>query len=321
MKQQASRSKRPKTRYKVKNWSAYNKALVNRGDITMWIEEGIEQIWYHQGPTQRGGQFVYSDEAIRIGLTVRQIFHLPFRQTEGFLKSITKLMGLNVHVPNYSRLCRRMKTLTVQIVPEKKITDIVFDGSGLKVFGEGEWKVRQHGPSKRRTWRKLYIGLDPDSQEVQVMDVTQNSVHDADAAKSLLGQHEMPELKRFYGDGGFDKWKVYDILEQLKVKPIIPPQKNAKIKIHGNTRGKPKARDKTIRLIRKKGRKGWKIQSRYHKRSLSETFFFRYKTIFGDHLKSRILESQKNEVILNTIILNKMIRIGKPESYKVSSVA
>lgn len=321
MKRHASRSKRPKTRYKVKNWPAYNEALVNRGNITMWIEEGSEKAWYHEGTAQRGAQFVYSDEAIKIGLTVRQIFHLPFRQTEGFLLSITRLMGMRVRVPDYSVLCRRMKNLAVQVKPGKHITDLVFDGSGLKVFGEGEWKVRQHGPGKRRTWRKLYIGLDPESKAVQVVDVTLNSVHDADAAKSMLEQHEMPDLKRFYGDGGFDKWKVYEILEKRNVKPIIPPQKNARIKRHGNSHGKPLARDKTIRIIRKKGRKRWKVHCGYHKRSLSENFFFRYKTVFGDHLKSRISENQKMEVILNTIILNKMIKIGKPESYKVRNAA
>ncbi len=287
----------------------------------MWIEEGSEKAWYHEGPAQRGAQFVYSDEAIKIGLTIRQIFHLPFRQTEGFLKSITRLMEMKVQVPDYTVLCRRMRNIPAQIKPGKNITDIVFDGSGLKVFGEGEWKVRQHGPGKRRTWRKLHIGLDPDGKEVQVVDITPNSVHDADAAKSMLEQNEMPDLKKFYGDGGYDKWKVYEVLEKLKVKPIIPPQRNARIKKHGNSRGKPLARDKTIRMIRKKGRKGWKIHSGYHRRSLSENFFFRYKTVFGEHLKSRISENQKIEVILNTIILNKMIKVGKPQSYKVRSAA
>ena len=287
----------------------------------MWIEAGSEKRWYYKGPAHRGGQFVYSDAAIKIGLTLRQILHLPFRQAEGFLKSVTQIMGMNVRVPDYTRLCRRMQTFSVQIKPGKRITDIVFDGSGLKVFGEGEWKVRQHGPGKRRTWRKLYIGLDPDSKQVQVMDVTPNSVHDADAAKSLLEQNPIPGLKRFYGDGGFDKWKVYEVLEKQKVNPIIPPQKNARIKRHGNSRGKPFARDKTIRMIRKNGREGWKIQSGYHRRSLSENFFFRYKTVFGEHLRSRILQNQKTEVIINTIILNKMIKIGGPKSYKVKYAA
>lgn len=287
----------------------------------MWIEHGSEKTWYYKGPQQRGGQFVYSEHAIEIGLTVRQIFRLPLRQTEGFLRSITELMNMNVRVPDYTCLCRRMQKLSIEIKPGKGITDIVFDGTGLKVFGEGEWKVRQHGPGKHRTWRKLYIGLDPVCKEVQVMDTTMNSVHDSDAAKSLLEHYPMPGLKRFYGDGGFDKWKVYEVLERLKVKPIIPPQKNARIKRHGNSRTKPLARDKTIRKIRKKGRKAWKIQSGYHKRSLSENFFFRYKTIFGGHLKSRSFENQKNEVKLNTIILNKMMRSGKPESYKFRTAA
>lgn len=282
----------------------------------MWIAEGCEKQWYYQGPSQRGAQYLYSDEAIHLALTIRQLLGLAFRQTEGFLQSVTRLMKVDVSVPNYTILCRRMKTLSVHITPRKKVTDIAFDGTGLKVYGEGEWKVRQHGPSKRRTWRKIYIGVDPDTKQVQLMEVTSNATHDSDAAKALLERYPMPDLQRFYGDGGFDKWKVYDVLEKLSVEPIIPPQKNAKIKRHGNSSGRPLDRDRTIRFIRKKGRTQWKIQSGYHKRNLSENFFFRYKTIFGDELKSKTFENQKMEVKLNTQILNKMIERGCPKSCK-----
>ena len=309
---QASRSLRPKTQYKVKNWSAYNKALKLRGSITLWIDKDSESKWYYKGPTQRGAQFVYSDDAIRIALTVRQVFHLAFRQTEGFMDSIIKLIHLNVTTPDYSVLCRRMKGLAVKVKTNKAVTDIVFDGTGLKLFGEGEWKVRQYGHSKRRSWRKLYIGMDIEGKQVQVVDVTPNSVHDCDTVPQMLGRIETPSLKRFYGDGGFDKWKVYETLKKFKVEPIIPPQKNAKIKQHGNRTGKPLARDNTIRLIRKHGRKKWKEMTGYHKRSLVENFFFRYKTIIGDHLKSRLTENQKTEADLNINILNKMLKIGAP---------
>lgn len=318
---QVSRSRRPKTRYKVKNWSEYNKALMNRGSITMWMAAGSEAAWYYQGPTQRGAQYTYSDQAIETALTLRQIFDLPFRQTQGFLQSVTALMKMKVSVPDYSVLCRRMKKLSVHIKPGKKITDLVFDGTGLKVYGEGEWKVKQHGACKRRTWRKLHIGLDPKSRQVQVMEVTSNAVHDADAAHQMLEQNKLPDLKRVYGDGAFDQWKLHLALDERNAKPVIPPRQGARIARHGNKAGKPLPRDAIIRLIRKYGRKPWKRRSGYHKRSLVENFFFRYKTIFGEHLKSRIMQNQKTEATINASILNQMLRIGAPQSYKVHSAS
>lgn len=316
---QASRSRRPKTPYKVKNWPEYNQALVNRGNITLWISPEYEAQWYYQGPTQQGGQFKYSDLVIEAALTVRQLLRLPFRQTKGFVTSLVKLMRMQVDTPSYSQLCRRMKNLKINFRGKSanEITDIALDGSGMKVYGEGEWKVRQHGVGKRRTWRKLHIGLDPDSKQVMLMEVTTNSVHDSEAAQEMLERNDLAGIRRAYGDGAYDTWQLHYMLEEMGIEAIIPPRKGSKIAVHGNRKGKPLPRDEIIRSIRKHGLKNWKRQSGYHRRSLVENFFFRYKTTFGDRFKSRSMKNQTVEATINIRILNKMFSLGAPKSYKV----
>src|SRR3954451_10641880 len=139
--------------YRIRNWKQYNDALVNRGSLALWVDQAALEAWRNQGPTRRGAQFDYSDTAIQCLLTLRAVYHLTLRATEGFARSLLELMGLNLPVPDYTTLCRR--AATVRITLPKKARGpfrLVIDSTGLKVYGEGEWKVRRHGYSKRRTW-------------------------------------------------------------------------------------------------------------------------------------------------------------------------
>lgn len=194
---------------------------------------------------------------------------------------------------------------------------IVMDSTGLKVYGEGEWKVRQHGYGKHRTWRKIHIAVDPDTGMIQAAEMTTNGVDDAAMVKPVLEKIKR-KVKTFSGDGAYDKFeKVYDVLEKKKIKPVIPPQKNACIKKHGNCKGRKLSRDKAIRYIRAHGRRKWKVDHKYHKRSMAENTMYRYKTILGDKLQSRTFERQCVETQLSCKILNKMNLCGMPISIKV----
>ena len=163
-KQNKKPQSRPKTLYHVKNWSAYETALVQRGSITFWLADDFASTWHYAGAKQRGAQFDYSDQAIRIMLTVKEVFHLTNRAVEGFMRSLFQLLNIHLAVPDHSTLSKRGKTLPVPL-PKKAHgpLTIVMDSTGLKIYGEGEWKVRTHGKSKRRTWRKLHVGVDADS--------------------------------------------------------------------------------------------------------------------------------------------------------------
>ena len=167
MPKQKSTQPRPKTLYRVKNWSEYDKALVQRGSITFWMSEGFEKTWLYTGEKQRGSQFDYTDQAILVMLTVKEIFHLSNRGVEGFVRSLFRMMKIDLPVPDHSTLSKRGKDLKVKL-PKKtnQSLNIVMDSTGLKIYGEGEWKVRMHGVSKRRTWRKLHLGANPEDGEI-----------------------------------------------------------------------------------------------------------------------------------------------------------
>ena len=156
MPKQKSTQSRPKTLYRVKNWSEYDKALVQRGSITFWMSDDFEKTWMYTGEKQRGSQFDYTDQAILMMLTVKEVFHLTNRGMEGFVRSLFRMMKIDLPVPDHSTLSKRDKDLKVKL-PKKtsQSLNIVMDSTGLKIYGEGEWKVRMHGVSKRRTSSRM----------------------------------------------------------------------------------------------------------------------------------------------------------------------
>jgi hypothetical protein len=301
--------------YKITNWSKYNESLVQRGSITFWFcEETIEK-WRHDNANPGVGHpFVYSDTAVECLLVLRELFQLPYRQTEGLGKSLVELMRIELDIPDYTSLAKRAAKLGVSLDIAKHTgpIDVVVDSTGLKVFGEGEWKMRKHGKSKRRTWRKLHLAVNPQTHEIEAETLTENSCDDASQVDDLLDQ-ATGKIGRFYGDGAYDKWKVYETLGSRKIRAIIPPQRNAKIKRHGNSRGRPLSRDVALRAIRHRGRRQWKEDVGYHRRSLSETAMYRMKCCFGDHLKNREIQNQRTETRLRSKILNKFTHLGLPQ--------
>ncbi len=304
-----------KSSYKITNWRKYNESLVNRGSITFWFNDSVIDEWEHANEEPKVGHpFVYSDAAIECLLVLREVFHLPYRQTEGFARSLTQLMQVEIPIPDYTSLAKRAANLGIalDVARRKGSIDVVVDSTGLKVFGEGEWKARKHGASKRRTWRKLHLAINPATQEIEAEVLTDNSGHDADQVDDLLEQIESP-IDSFAGDGAYDQWKVYGTLAEDEIQAIISPRRHAKIKQNGNSSDPPLERDEAIREIRRVGRKQWKKDVGYHRRSLSETAMYRMKTCFGNHLKNRLLENQRSEARLRCKVLNHFTHLGLPE--------
>jgi hypothetical protein len=311
-----------KVTYRVRNWAAYNDSLVQRGSLTVWISDEVIEGWRPtpNGRRQRGGQMEYSDRAIECLLTLKAVFKLPYRQTEGFGRSIMTLLGVKVAVPHYTTLCKRSADLTVDwsVSPVQGAKHIVVDSTGLKVYGEGEWKVRQHGYSKRRTWRKLHLSVNEATQSIEAVVLTEAGVDDAEAGGQLLDETAGP-IEQVSGDGSYDKRKFYDACVEREVQHItIPPQRNARIWQHGNSSKPPLPRDQNLRRIRRVGRKRWKQESGYHRRSLAETAMFRFKIIFGNTLSTRTLPRQITEARIKCAALNRMTQLGMPESYQVT---
>jgi len=314
--------KQKKDKYGVTNWSSYNKSLIGRGDISIWIEEEALDNWYYQGPDQQGAQYVYSDKCIECLLQLKAVFKLPYCQLEGFSSSIIKLMYFNIEIPSYTQISRRAKEISIDIEAPKSKKPMfwVIDSTGLKVYGEGEWKTRKHGISKRRTWRKLHLGVDEKTGFIHAQVLTENGKGDGDAQQvtEMLDQVKTP-IDRFSGDGAYDTYEIWELLKELEIEGIIPPQENAVYWIDDNGDLLDLDRNKILEKIDEIGVVDWKKASNYHRRSLSETAMMRFKIIFGSTLYSRIFEKQQTEAAIKIKCLNKMTRIGMPISKKISA--
>ena len=305
-------------KYRIRNWKEYNKALINRVSISIWFSDDVIEKWNAKQSIKRGRPKIYSDEAILCMLMIKSVYKLPLRALRGFMISIINMLGLCLKTPCYTRISRRASELGQEIkqLGNKKVTDIVFDSSGLKVYGEGEWKVKKHGKSKRRTWRKIHIAMCPNNHELIVSYLGENNEADCEVIPKIA-KHLPKSIKRGYGDGAYDTDGCHAIFHSMGIESIVPPKKGA---ILHESESKPwmKSRNDAIRAIIGLGndddaRKLWKILAGYHKRSLVETGFYRWKTIFGDKLKSRKLTNQKGEVYAKSMAFNKMTSLGMPK--------
>jgi IS5 family transposase len=310
--------KKTKAKYRLRNWSEYNRALVQRGSLTLWITEDVLQTWHStEAETKRGRPRTYTDTAIMTMATLQEIYHLGLRQTEGLMESIGELLHLEVAIPDYTTLSRRRATVEI-VLPRTRSTEalhVVVDSTGVKVFGEGEWKVRQHGYTYRRTWRKVHVGVDEASGEIVAAVVTTNNYSDSQLLPDLLAQVDDP-IRQVSGDGGYDNRNCYEAIRARQAHATIPPQHNAKIWQHGNSKAERLARDENLRRIRQIGRAAWKQECGYHRRSLAETTMFRLKTIFGDRVTAHGFAGQAAQVLVRCAALNRMTQLGKPDSYQ-----
>ena len=306
-----------KQKYTVTNWSTYNKALENRGDITFMISDEVIANWYSDEPLQRGAQEKYSDTCIEAIMMFKTVFHLAYRQSRGFTQGILKLMKLeHLEVPSFSQVNRRFRAMDILPfdIPKSGSITIAIDSTGVKVYGEGEWKCRKHGWSKRRTWRKLHLGVDPDTGFIHCHTTTTNFESDESQVDNLLDQVEA-EIDEVYLDGAYDAQTCYDGLLERDIYPIIPPPKNAVSwywEEPGDADNYP--RNQFIERIDEVGRAEWKKEVGYHRRSLSETAMFRYKIIFGSQHYFRSLETQTQENKMKIKTLNQMTAHGMPIS-------
>jgi hypothetical protein len=194
---------------------------------------------------------------------------------------------------------------------------LVVDSTGAKVYGEGEWKVRQHGWSTHRTWRKLHIGLDERTKDILLGAVTTNAVADGEMLAPLM-EELPPDIKvaQVSADGAYDTRACYETLTRRCVPVIaIPPHRNARIFCHGNAHAPPHPRDENLRRIREIGRKKWKDAIGYHRRSIAENAMFRLKTVFTDKVRSVKLANQRIQLLLRCRALNRMSTLGMPDSY------
>jgi len=313
-------TKPTKQTYRIRNWAEYNAALIQRGSFTLWLDEAMIERWYNAEKSgRRGASNIYSDLAIQCALTLKAVYRLPLRATQGFLASLLHLMQVPLTPPHYSTCCRRQATLDVRIprTPSTEARHLVVDSTGLKVFGEGEWKVRQHGYSKRRTWRKLHVAVDEATQEIVATLATTNNVGDGEVLPNLLDQVPEP-IAQVSADGSYDTRACHEVIAQRQATAAIPPREHAQ-PWEPNPDGTVHPRTAILERIGQIGLAQWKKESGYHRRSLAETSMFRLKTLFGAQLQARSFDAQVAEAYVRCAALNIMTRLGMPDSYRIGA--
>ena len=308
----------PKPRYRVTNWREYDEALRRRGSLTVWFTDDAIAAWRAEPRTTPGGQPYYSALAITTALTLRAVFHLALRQTEGLIGSIITLLGLALTVPDHSTMCRRSKTLVLPPLRRSETgpLHLLVDSTGLKLGGAGEWLIEKHGTSRRRSWRKLHIGIDAGSGEIVAIELTDKDVDDAALTGALLDQVSDP-IASFTADGAYDQDRVYEAVAERHpdAAVIVPPRSTATLSASAGTA--PTRRDQHILEIAGHGRMGWQKSSGYNVRAKVEAAIGRYKRVIGDALRSRTDETEATEVAIAAAVLNRMLGLGRPNYVRI----
>jgi hypothetical protein len=250
---------------------------------------------------------------------VRAVFHLALRQTEGLIGSVIALLGLALTVPDHSTMCRRSKTLVLPPLrrSESGPLNLLVDSTGLKLGGAGEWLVKKHGTSRRRSWRKLHIGIDAGSGEIVAIELTEKDVDDAARTGALLDQVTDP-VASFTADGAYDQDRVYQAVAERHpdAAVIVPPRSTATPSASAGTA--PTRRDQHIQEIAEHGRMGWQKSSDYNVRAKVEAAIGRYKRVIGDALRSRTDETEATEVAIAAAALNRMLGLGRPNCIRIA---
>lgn len=311
-----------KAKYQVRNWSQYNKALVTRGSLDIWISEDL--LSSQPSPDSAHGNQRYSDSLIECCLTLRQVYNLTLRATQGFVESLFRLLKLEITAPDYSTLSRRAAYLQINLRAKSSAKlHLLVDSTGVQVIGGTEWGYIKHKKQRKQLWRKLHIALDSDSLDIHAAVMSESQRADGNYLEPLIEQVNDP-IACVIGDGAYDKKPCYRVAYELQFEPVFPPQYNAvvqrnKIKIDPALT----KRDELISYLTggksyKNRMTRWKNKTNYHRRSLAETTMSRLKFLFGDKMKSKKISNQETDLRIRCAIINRINRLGMPDTCKVT---
>ena len=286
----------------------------------MWFSDAAIEGWRAAPRTTRGGQPWYSPLAILTALTLRAVFRLALRQTEGLIGSALHLLGLALAVPDHTTLCRRAETLQVPRPGRRRdgeAVHLLVDSTGLKLCGAGEWLLEKHGTKTRRSWRKLHIGVDADTGQIVAAALTTNDVDDGSQVGPLLGQ-VTTSVASFTADGAYDREGVAAAVAERhpEAAVIVPPRSTAVPSETAETG--PTQRDHHLQCIAEHGRAAWQKASGYNTRARVEAAIGRFKQVIGDGLRCRTDQRRATEVEVAVHVLNRMLELGRPISVRIA---
>ncbi len=295
---------------------------MRRGSLTFWVDEEAVQAW--RDATRRGLRGgrprVYADTAIECALMVRAVFPLSLRATQGFLEFLVELMDVPLPVPDYTTVSRLQAGLALELgsLHTSKPRHVVIDTTGLKIFGAGEWYVRKHsmGQGRRRSWRKLHLGVDEATKEIVAVDLSTSSVHDSPHMPEVLDRVR-DEVCQVSGDRAYDTGTCYQAILAPGAMPTIPPRRNARLSTAKDPPAFRAQRDAVVRRIEAEGRYPWRTSSGATRQSLAENAVSRFKALLGVKLAARRFENQQVEALVKCRVLNRMASLGLPISERV----
>jgi Transposase DDE domain len=310
----------PKQKHKLMNWREYDAGLRQRGSLTVWFTDDAIEGWQAEPRTTQGGQPWYSSLAILTALTLKAVFRLALRQTEGLIGSVITLLGLDLAVPDHTTLCRRAETLEVPRPQARRVgkpPHLLVDSTGLKLCGAGEWLAEKHGARTRRSPRKLHLGLDAGTGQIVAVAVTAKEVDDGAEVGALLNQVRGP-VASFAADGAYDQEGVSAAVAERHpdAATIVPTRSTAVPSETAETA--PTQRDRHLHSIAEHGRAAWQKASGYTKRARAEAAIGRFKQVIVDGLRSRTDERRATEVDVAVHALIRMTELGRPISVRIA---
>ncbi|WP_431272203.1 IS5 family transposase [Dankookia sp. P2] len=308
----------PKQKHRVTNWAEYDVGLRARGSLTVWFTPEAIEAWKAEPRTGRGGQPIYSALTIATALTLRAVFRLALRQTEGLIGSILQLLGLDLAVPDHSTLSRRAETLEVTRPRcEREPVHLLVDSTGLRLCGPSSWLDEKHGSKRRRAWKMLHLATDADTGQIVASLLTDRDADDGSQVGPLLDQVD-GSMAAFIGDGAYDRDDVYGEVAARypDAVVVVPPRLSAVPSAMAETT--PTQRDVHLQCIAERGRLGWQRTSGYNWRALVEADVSRWKRVIGDGLRSQTDGRQTTEVAIAADVLNRMLELGRPDYVRIA---
>jgi len=247
---------------------------------------------------KEGGRYVYPEIFVRLLGYVHLLFHLPYRQTEGFLKALRRF-DPRIHVPDYSTIDRRVNRLHVKLSEEDYGNDLVIavDASGIKVSNRGDWMRRKW--RIRRGYLKIHIAVDVKRKRILALEVTDEKVGDERMLQPLVEEaSKKGKIAKTIGDGAYDTKSNFRYLDANGIEPIIKVRKDASSKAGGCVPRRLVAQEYL------RDSEAWKRSHGYGQRWMVETVFSSLKRTFGEYVSAKTMHNMANEIMLKASLYN-----------------
>jgi len=287
------------------DWQKIDEKLTRRGELILDTDllKHHEEELKAANRGKNGRPYQMAASYIQVLAAVRYLYQMPYRQLEGFTRTLHKLVPA-LPTGDYSGL--RIRILSLPVDPYRGLKEtnepvsIAVDSTGIKVQKAGGWIERKHGKKKR--YVKLHFAVNTETHEVIAMEISTDDVHDVKALPGLVeGAERNVRVARLYGDGAYDSGEVYDLLEAKGIEPVIKPRGNARLDTG------PPARRRAVSQIRELGYEAWARFTGYGRRWAVETSYSTFKRLFGELSLARGFESIARELAGKVALYNVLV--------------